>query len=372
MTNLSGRNGMMAVCVTAALAALGAESSHAASQRTYVASYGDDAGACTLVAPCRSFAAALLETLAGGEIIVLDAAGYAPVAIDRSVSIITPPGVFAGITAFSGDGVTITGTNLRVLLSGLTINGLGGANGVNVEASGSDIRLERVTISGFTLAGIDMYVGLTVGATRLRVANSLIRANQYGIRVAGANDVLLDHVTVEEQSASAVETWTNPRLHVRDSIFDRNGGFGLNANGFGASGDPPMSMTVERSTVRRNASGGIRVTIGQADPAVRLAVTVVDSTVSENGGKGVDAVCSDVSRAIVTLADSTISGNGWDGVAGAGTGCTLTLSHNVIAGNAGTSMVNSTAGSFGSFGDNRVRGNGNDTPSGTITMLPVR
>ncbi len=35
-------------------------------------------------------------------------------------------------------------------------------------------------------------------------------------------------------------------------------------------------------------------------------------------------------------------------------------------------MVNPGAGSFATFGDNRVRGNGTDTPSGTVTAVPTR
>jgi hypothetical protein len=74
---------------------------HAASNRTFVASYGLDANAatnCALGAPCRTFAGALAATNPGGEILALDSAGYGPVTIDRSVSITGPDGVYAGIT----------------------------------------------------------------------------------------------------------------------------------------------------------------------------------------------------------------------------------------------------------------------------------
>jgi hypothetical protein len=79
------------------LVALVSELAMPAAQRTFVASTGDDATAssnCSLVLPCRSFATALTQTLDGGEIIVVDSAGYAPVVIDRSVSIIAPAGVY--------------------------------------------------------------------------------------------------------------------------------------------------------------------------------------------------------------------------------------------------------------------------------------
>ena len=76
-------------------------------QRTFVASVGSDAGPCSITAPCRGFAAAVTKTSAGGEVIVLDSAGYGAVTITKSVSIIAPPGVYAGISVFSGNGITV-------------------------------------------------------------------------------------------------------------------------------------------------------------------------------------------------------------------------------------------------------------------------
>ena len=48
----------------------------AGGQRTFVASTGDDGDPCSLSLPCRSFAAAILQTNAGGEVVVLDSGGY--------------------------------------------------------------------------------------------------------------------------------------------------------------------------------------------------------------------------------------------------------------------------------------------------------
>ncbi len=59
--------------VVALAAGLAAASSLAATQqRTFVASNGNDANGCTLVAPCRSFGAAIPKTSPSGEVIVLD------------------------------------------------------------------------------------------------------------------------------------------------------------------------------------------------------------------------------------------------------------------------------------------------------------
>jgi hypothetical protein len=63
-------------------------------------------------------------TAANGEIVVLDSGGYGRVTIDKSVSIVAPPGIYAGISVFAGqDGVTIFTPGITVVLRGLTING---------------------------------------------------------------------------------------------------------------------------------------------------------------------------------------------------------------------------------------------------------
>ena len=58
----------------------------ALAQRTFVSSTGVDSHPCNLAQPCRSFASAIAQTDIGGEVIVLDSAGYGPVTITQSVS----------------------------------------------------------------------------------------------------------------------------------------------------------------------------------------------------------------------------------------------------------------------------------------------
>ena len=63
--------------IAAALLACGlsAAPAQAGPNRTWVSGKGTDSGACALVTPCRTFAFALTQTAAGGEIDVLDPAG---------------------------------------------------------------------------------------------------------------------------------------------------------------------------------------------------------------------------------------------------------------------------------------------------------
>jgi hypothetical protein len=62
--------------------------SAALADRTWVSGKGADSGTCALEFPCNTFAFALTQTAAGGEIDVLDQADYGPVTITQSVSIV--------------------------------------------------------------------------------------------------------------------------------------------------------------------------------------------------------------------------------------------------------------------------------------------
>ena len=89
------------------LSTLTSTDAKAAAQRTFVASYGvstNTAFNCSIAKPCRQFSEAIGVTNAGGEVIVLDSAGYGPATINQSISIIAPDGVYAGISVFTGNG----------------------------------------------------------------------------------------------------------------------------------------------------------------------------------------------------------------------------------------------------------------------------
>jgi hypothetical protein len=70
-------------------AALMITQAQALSTRTYVSTQsGNDSNPCTSTAPCRTFARAIKETAADGEIDALDSGGYGPVTITKSISIV--------------------------------------------------------------------------------------------------------------------------------------------------------------------------------------------------------------------------------------------------------------------------------------------
>jgi len=163
----------------------------ATAQRTFVASNGNDANtafSCSIVKPCRGFAAAIGVTAAGGEVIVLDSAGYGPVTITKSVSIIAPPGVYAGVTVFSGNGITVNAPGATVALRGLSIIGQGGTNGVDysgVSSPGGALLIDNCEIRG--MSGVGIQVTNNSGFHRLSVLvkHSIVHDNASAFKLVG-------------------------------------------------------------------------------------------------------------------------------------------------------------------------------------------
>src|ERR1022692_871613 len=93
--------------------------------RVFVAARsGNDANACNNVAtPCQTFAGAITQVVAGGEIIALESGGYGPLTINKAVTVNAPDGIIAFIHPPSGDAITISaGASDTVILRGLTLN----------------------------------------------------------------------------------------------------------------------------------------------------------------------------------------------------------------------------------------------------------
>ena len=162
---------------------------HAQATRTWVSGTGDDSNPCSRTSPCKSFAGALTKTARAGVITVLDAGGFAPVIIRKSITI-DGTGVPASVLAQLATGISIdipiTPTHTRrdpriVRIRGLLITGADtGVNGINVIAA-NKVSVEDCVIDGFTHHGINVERGT------LFVRNTTIRNNDgAGINVTGS------------------------------------------------------------------------------------------------------------------------------------------------------------------------------------------
>ena len=244
-------------------------------QRVFVASYGSDANTatnCSFANPCRGFTAAMSVVDPGGEVVALDAAGYGAVTITKSVTITANPGFYAGISASTGNAVTIGTAGVKVTLRGLNINGVGAANGV-LMTNGSGLSIENCIISNFLSTGV--YVSATA---TVRVLDSLVRDNNSGIFLQGAvtADITGTKILgngaaglfVYSQTASSVASAT-----VTDSVLAKNG---VNVHAFETVASALNRIVVIRSTIS-NGAYGLRSQFGGGPTIISVSESLIAS-----------------------------------------------------------------------------------------------
>src|SRR5882762_8056978 len=103
--------------------------------RTFVsAASGNDVNNCDRLTPCRTFQVAHNNTLANGEITVLDPGGYGAVTLTKTISIINDGVGEAGVLVSGGaTGITINAAAAdKISLRGLTIKGIGFGGGTGL------------------------------------------------------------------------------------------------------------------------------------------------------------------------------------------------------------------------------------------------
>jgi len=115
----------------------------------------------------------------GGEIVALDSAGYGPLTITNSVSIIAVQRAFVKPTP-SSTGITINaGAGHTVLLDNIEINGAGGASTTGIAFNSGQLFLKNSVLTGLT-------TGLTEAANlKADIINTDIVSNQTGISTTG-------------------------------------------------------------------------------------------------------------------------------------------------------------------------------------------
>jgi hypothetical protein len=229
--------------------------------RTFVSSKGNDANACSRAAPCRSFAGALAKTNSGGEINVLDAAGYGALTIDKAISIVNDGVGEAGVQAATGaTAITINaGTSDLIQLRGLTIDGAGvAANGIQF-------------IAGNTLT----------------IVNCVVR------NFAGNGIYITPYLSMA--------------FFISRTLVSDNSGNGIS---FVPTADLPSGMGVI-SEVKAVNNGSAIVIDGSNETIQALAVDIVNSIIANNASFGIKPLTSTGHLApIVRLDKSVVTGNG--------------------------------------------------------------
>jgi hypothetical protein len=206
--------------------------SYAQATRTWVSGLGDDVNPCSRTAPCKTFAGAISKTATGGEIDVLDPAGFGAVTITKSLTI-DGGGQLASVLVSGTNAIVISAGTGKVILRNLSINGTGtGLSGI-VFNSAASLTVENCQIFGFASNGI--LVSPASGTGHIAVLNTTFaNNNQGGIQVKSTGGTTTVTVT-------GVQTIHN--------------GFGI---GVDTTGGGTVSMMVDHTTANENTGAGLQ------------------------------------------------------------------------------------------------------------------
>jgi hypothetical protein len=261
----------------ALLALLHATPAHAQPARVFVGGHGSDSNACTFPAPCRTFQHAHDSVASGGEIDVLDPAGYGLLTITKSISI--QGHGYAGIASDgSGDVITINaGPSDAVNLRGLLIDGVGhGFSGIRVISVGA-LTVQDTLIRNFTGDGIN-FVSSVSGTTRLYVTDTRIFDVGVGINIdfdaSGSFRGVLNRVEVNNGTGINLGTGAagaTVNVEIKQCVFTA-GGAGLLAN-------PSLGTIVARMTRTTIANNGTGYNVAGG----ATVTTYGDNNISDNG-----------------------------------------------------------------------------------------
>jgi hypothetical protein len=290
--------------------------------RTCVSANGNDANTCHCSTPCRTFQKAHDQTLADGEITVLDPGGYGPVTITKSISIVNDGGGEAGISV-SGDAAKTTGITVNaqagqyVNLRGLTIQGVGFGVTTGLRFNtGRTLTITNCVIRNHIGNGIDF---LPTASSTLAVSNTLVADNSG------------DGIRVQPSGSGTVK-----------AAFDQVEAYNNSQQGIivlGNSSTGTIMATAADSVAANNVNSGFVVNSGAGLAATSLML--IRSVAANNNNVGVSAVGA---AATVRIGQSTVTGNasGWSQVSG---------------------------GVLRSYGDNNIDGNTvNEGPPTTIVL----
>jgi hypothetical protein len=274
------------LAVSALLLALSAPA-HAQATRTWVSGTGIDGNPCNRQLPCKTLTFALTQTAAGGEIAVLDPGGFAPVTINKAVSIVSDNGSGEAVVAnFGPECITINaGPTDIVILRGLVIDGLQSAT-----------------------SGIHFNTG---GA--LHVENSIIK------NVRGANGAGISF----SPNAAADLTVTNTTVVFNGNV--NGGGIVIKPTGSGL-----VRAVFDRVVTKQNVVG---LMIDGSTSSGTIRATVRDSLISTNSGSGLWARSLAGAATSVFLVNSAIVENATSGVSADGANSTIALMGSSIMGN---------------------------------------
>jgi hypothetical protein len=280
----------------------------AAVVRAWVSGHGNDVAGCG--APtnaCRTLQYAHDNIVsAGGEIDILDPAGYGTLTITKAISVVNDGAGTAGVQAASGVAITINaGVHDAVRLKGLNIEGLGTAiNGIQF-STGASLTVEDCTVKDFT-------------ASQLSFQPTVLST-----------------------------------LYVSHSRFEHSGPSGRGIYIIPLSLAATATATLDHVEAVNNGGDGIGIDSSHAGGGAELQVTITDSVMASNGGSGLFGTMVRPGLSfIATIRRSTFSSNNVGITNVSGSTGTIYLGQSTFAGD-----VTSFSGAVLTFGDNLLGDN---------------
>lgn len=270
-------------------------------QRTFVSVLlGSDSNPCLRTSPCRNFATAIAAVAPGGEVVALDSGGFGPFVVNKSVSVIAPSGIYAGITVLTGaDGITVDSPGIIVVLRGLVLNALGVQDAIEF-ANGSSLSVEGVVTNGFSGSGLYTHAD----GARFTIHDVAFRQSQFGIFVADAatfTEGAIDHARLDVNAQGGLVVGANGTVTVRDSVFFND--------------DPAVKMTSGSSQVTLdNCFVSALFTGIQGDANTGLATVNVSGTTFVDTVNAMIKTGSGANNTFVSFGNNRFFGNGTDGV----------------------------------------------------------
>jgi hypothetical protein len=298
---------VIATSLVTLLAGAPAQAQNGSLTRSFVSSEGLDTNACTIAAPCASFAEAYTKVSANGIVAALDPGKYGPLTITGPVTIngngwaaITGPSSSTAVAINAGPSDSVT-------LAGLEIDGGGGAsNGILLTSAGK-LDVVGCVIRNFTHDGI--YLEPT-SVLKLSILNTIASDNTNdGIDLSpsgnGGIQGVIDHSTTTANGTDGINVWG------ANSVSPPNTNIGA-------------YITIVNSVSANNGHNGVTANTSQSN-GLTTYVMIRDTTASYNGNSGFEA----------------------DGVAN------MIFAHSEATWN--NSGINITASAYGaSFGDNHI------------------
>lgn len=293
--------------------------------RTWVSGVGDDVNPCSRTAPCKTFAGAISKTAAGGEIDVLDPAGFGAVTITKAITIASEGAGEGGIVVAGTNGIVVAaGPSDVIILRGLQLDGgpliSNSLAGVKFN-SGGVLMIQNCSIRNFTGSSGYGIAFTPSGASSLFVSDTVVASNG---NVSGSTGGGIFIQPTAGGSARVSLVRTNAVNNV----------VGIRADGTGSTGT--ISVSISDSASTENQFAGITAFTPPGGATVRMEIT---HSVSANNGTGLNAN---------------------------GAAATLRIGYSSVIGNT-TGIAISSGGTMTSMGNNLI--NDNSTPGPTVPII---